>query len=107
MSIMEAVGRKKSRRARREFTPEFKAEIVQLCRRGDRSIGQVVADFDLVDSAVRRWIEQADIDAGTRSGGLSTAETAELAVLRAENRRLREDVEILKRATAFFAKETR
>jgi transposase len=106
--IMESVSKKKKpRRSRREFTPEFKAEIVELCQRGDRTIAQVVADFDLVDSAVRRWITQADLDAGTRSDGLSTLERSELAALRAENRRLREDNEILKRATAFFARETR
>jgi transposase len=106
MFIMEDVG-KKSRRQRRAFTPEFKAEIVEVCRRGDRSVGQVAKDFDLTETAVRDWVKQADIDAGTRSDGLTSAERGELAVLRRENRRLREDVEILKRATAFFAKETR
>jgi transposase len=106
MFIMEDVG-KKSRRPRRAFTPEFKAEIVEVCRRGDRSIGQVARDFDLTETAVREWVRQADLDAGTRSDGLTSTEREELAALRRENRRLREDVEILKRATAFFAKETR
>jgi transposase len=55
---------------------------------------------------VREWVKQADIDAGRRDG-LTTAEREELAQLRRENRQLREDVGILKRATAFFAKETR
>jgi|SRR5262250_1354545 len=104
---METMARKKSR-PRRSFTPEFKAEIVELCQRGDRSVGQVARDFDLTETAVREWIKQAERDAGTRhDGGLTTDERAELAQLRRENRRLREDVEILKRATAFFAKETR
>jgi len=104
---METMARKKSR-PRRSFTPEFKAEIVELCQRGDRSVGQVARDFDLTETAVREWVKQAERDAGTRhDGGLSTDERAELAQLRRENRRLREDVEILKRATAFFAKETR
>ena len=102
---METVGRKKPRR-RRSFTPEFKAEIVEACSRGDRSIGQVARDFDLTETAVREWVRQADVDAGRRDG-LSTTEREELSQLRRENRRLREDVEILKRATAFFAKETR
>jgi transposase len=106
MFIMEDVG-KKSRRPRRAFTPEFKAEIVEVCRRGDRSIGQVAKDFDLTETAVREWVRQADLDAGTRADGLTSTEREELAALRRENRRLREDVEILKRATAFFAKETR
>ena len=93
-------------RPRRSFTPEFKADIVERCRRGDRSIGQVARDFDLTETAVREWVRQADVDAGTRAG-LTSHEREELAQLRRENRRLREDVEILKRATAFFAQETR
>ena len=94
--------------ARRSFTAEFKAEIVELRQRGDRSIGQVSRDFDLTETAVREWVRQAERDAGTRGdGGLTSQERQELAVLRRENRRLREDVEILKRATAFFVKETR
>ena len=57
---------------------------------------------------MREWVKQAGRDAGTRQdGGLTSAERKELAELRRENRRLREDVEVLKRATAFFAKETR
>jgi transposase len=104
---MESMGRKKPRR-RRSFTPEFKAEIVELCQRGDRSVGQVGRDFDLTETAVREWVKQAERDAGTRvDGGLTSAERQELIELRRECRRLREDVEILKRATAFFAKETR
>jgi transposase len=105
MPIMETVAKKKPRR-RRSFTPEFKAEIVEACSRGDRSIGQVAQDFDLTETAVREWVRQADVDAGRRDG-LTTTEREELSQLRRENRRLREDVEILKRATAFFAKETR
>jgi transposase len=103
---MESVGRKSRRR--RSFTAEFKAEIVELCQRGDRSVGQVARDFDLTETAVREWVKQGERDAGTRDdGGLTSDERGELAQLRRENRRLREDVEILKRATAFFAKETR
>jgi transposase len=105
MPIMETVAKKKPRR-RRSFTPEFKAEIVEACSRGDRSIGQVARDFDLTETAVREWVRQADVDAGRRDG-LTTTEREELSQLRRENRRLREDVEVLKRATAFFAKETR
>jgi transposase len=105
MFIMDGMG--KQRRARRAFTPEFKAEIVEVCRRGDRSIGQVAKDFDLTETAVRDWLRQADLDAGVRTNGLTTAEREELTRLRRENRRLTEDVEILKRATAFFAKEIR
>ncbi|MGC4894543.1 transposase [Micromonospora sp. DT31] len=100
-------GEEKPRRPRRAFTPEFKAEIVEVCRRGDRSIVQVARDFDLTETAVRDWVKLADLDAGTRTDGLTSDERDELARLRRENRRLREDVDILKRATAFFATETR
>ena len=103
---MESMGKKKPR-PRRSFTREFKAEIVELCQRGERSVGQIAKDFDLTETAVREWPEQAARDAGTGDGGLTTSEKEELAALRRENRRLREDVDILKRATAFFAKETR
>lgn len=96
----------KQKRPRRSFTPEFKAEVIELCRRGDRSIGAVARDLDLTVTAVRDWVRQADVDEG-RSEGMSTAEHEELVGLRRENRRLREDVGILTRATAFFAKETR
>ena len=92
---------KKKQRPRRSFTPEFKAEIVDLCRRGDRSIGQVARDFDLTETNVRNWVKQAEIDQGERPG-LTTEELAELTRLRRENRSFREDVEVLKRATAFF-----
>jgi transposase len=82
--------------------------LLSCARRGDRSVGQVAKDFDLTETAVREWVRQSERDAGTRSdGGLTSTERKELAELRRENRRLREDVEILKRATAFFAKETR
>jgi transposase len=105
MFIMETMERKQPRR-RRSFTPEFKAEIVERCRAGDRTAGQVARDFDLTETAVRAWVTQSETDAGERPG-LTSDERAELSRLRRENRSLREDVEVLKRATAFFAKETR
>ena len=80
--------------------------MVALCRAGERSIGRVCRDLDLTETAVRRWVAQAAIDAGERDG-LTSAEREELARLRKENRILREERDILKRATAFFAKETR
>src|SRR5689334_3785821 len=89
---MESMGKKPRRR--RSFTPEFKAEIVGLCQQGDRSVGQVARDFDLTETAVREWVKQAERDAGTRvDGGLTSTERKELAELRRENRRLREDVD--------------
>jgi len=98
---METMAKKKPR-PRRSFTPEFKADIVRRCQGGDRSIGQVARDFDLTETAVREWVRQAEVDAGERDG-LTSEERRELAELRRENRRLQADVELLKRATAFFA----
>lgn len=103
---MQSNGKKKPR-PRRSFTPEFKADIVARCRQGDRTVRQVAQDFDLTETAVRAWVKQAELDDGTRTDGLNSDDAAELRALRAENRRLQQDVDILKRATAFFAKETR
>ncbi|WP_157248846.1 transposase [Nonomuraea typhae] len=71
-------------RPRRSFTPEFKAEIVELCQRGDLSVGQVAKDFDLTETAVRQWIRQGEVDAGQRDG-LTSIEREELVALRREN----------------------
>ena len=95
------------KRRRRSFTKEFKAEVVELCRRGDRSIGQVAQDLDLTESAVRAWVKQNRVDRGHGPpGSLKSEEQAELRRLRREVRRLREEREILKKAAAFFAKES-
>ena len=93
-------------RLRRSFTKEFKQEVVALVRRGDRTLPQVCRDLDLIESAVRRWVAQADIDDGLREG-LTSTERDELAALRKQVRVLSEEREILKKAAAFFAKETR
>lgn len=94
------------RRPRRLFPDEYKAEVIDLCRSSGRSIAAVARDLDLSETAVRRWVNQAEVDAGRRDG-LSTAEREELARLRKEVRVLREERDILRRATVFFARETR
>jgi transposase len=94
------------RRPRRSFSKEFKAEVVQLVRSSGKTIAVIAREMDLGETAVRQWVRQADIDAGRREG-LTTAEREELAALRRENRVLREERDILKRATVFFAKEIR
>ena len=99
--------KKKQRRKRRAFTPEFKAEAVRLCRVGDRSITQVAADLDLTETALREWVKRADIDAGNGPPeALTTAEREEMARLRPENKRLTMERDILKAAATFFAKES-
>ena len=93
-------------RKRRSFTAEFKAEAVQLCKVGDRTVKQVAKDLDLTETALREWVKRADIDVGKGPpGALTTAEREELTRLRRENKRLQMEREILKKAAAFFAKE--
>jgi transposase len=96
------------KRARRKFSKECKAEVVRLIVDGGKTVGQVSRDLDLTESAVRQWVKQARIDAGEGApGALTTAERAELVALRREAKQLRMEREILKKATAFFAKESK
>jgi transposase len=96
-----------TKRQRRSFSAEFKAEAVRLCRVGDRSVKQVAGDLDLTETALRDWVKRSDIDAGQGPpGALTTAEREELTRLRRENKRLQMEREILKKAAAFFAKES-
>lgn len=98
----------KKRKKRRSFSPEFKAKAVSLCRTGERSIRQVAEDLDLVETALRRWVNQTEVDAGKGPpGALTSEEREELALLRRENRRLKEERDILKAAATFFAKESK
>jgi len=106
MRKQEVEGKGTSRRSRRSFTPSFKAEVVALVRQGDRTIPMICREMDLSETAVRRWVEQAAVDAGERDG-LTTEEREELRRLRREVRVLRDERDILKRAAAFFAMETR
>ena len=96
----------RERRPRRSFSKEFKRDAVALVRSSGKSIPEVARDLDLTESALREWVRQADVDDGRRDG-LTTTEREELARLRKENRVLREERDILKRAAAFFARETR
>ena len=100
------MAKQREQRKRRTFSPEFKAEAVRLCKVGDRTIGQVAQDLDLVVTALRDWVKRADIDVGNGPpGALTTAERDELRDLRKRVKRLEMEREILKKATAFFAKE--
>jgi transposase len=102
----QAEGNGARRRQRRAFTPEFKAEVIALVRQGERSLPAICRELDLSETAVRRWVGQAAVDAGERDG-LTTEEREELRRLRRENKVLREERDILKRAATFFAMETR
>jgi transposase len=91
---------------RRSFSPEFKAEVVDLVVEHGRSVADVCREMDLVESAVRRWVRQAEVDRGDGPVGvLTTAEREELTRLRRDVKRLQMERDILKKATAFFAKE--
>ncbi|HEX2142243.1 MAG TPA: transposase [Candidatus Limnocylindria bacterium] len=90
---------------RRKFSPQFKAEAVQMVLETGKPIAEVARDLGCSDQTLRNWVAQAAIDAGEREG-LTSDERAELARLRRENRLLREEREILRKAAAFFAQET-
>ena len=92
---------------RRAFSPEYKAEVVERIRRSGRSIGAISNELGLTETAVRRWVSQAEVDVG-RGGwaALTTSEREELTRLRREIRRLQVEHEILRKAAAFFARES-
>jgi transposase-like protein len=95
-----------ARRKRRKFTPQFKADAVRLVMTGGKSIGEVTEQFDLTETALRDWVKRAEIDAGKGPpGALTTAERAELIELRKRVKRAEMERDILKKATAFFAKD--
>jgi transposase len=94
-----------SKRKRRQFSPEFRAEAVKLVREQGLSRAQVARDLGLAESVIGRWVRLA-VDA-SRAGALSPEERAELSQLRREVKTLRMEREILNKAAAFFARETR
>ena len=95
----------RSRRPRRRFDDDFKAQAVRLVLDEGKSIGAVARDLDLTETALRDWVQRTRANRTRGRTGLTTAEREELAQLRKENRQLRLEREILKNAAAFFAKE--
>lgn len=90
------------------YTAEFKADAVALVRTSGKSIPVIASDLGINTQSLRNWVHQAAIDAGNGRGGeLTSAEREELRRLRRENHVLQQEREILKKAAAFFAKETR
>lgn len=88
----------------RKYPPEFKRDVVMVARRRDASMEQVAKDFGVSASSLKRWMQQADVDDGVVEGQ-TTTEQQEVVQLRRENRRLQQEVEVLRRATAYFAKD--
>jgi len=104
MSTMAANGGK---RPRRQFTEEFRTQAVRLVLDEGKTVGAVARELDLTASALRHWVEHARADRTGGKTGLTTAEREELARLRKELRIVQEERDILKKATAFFAKQSR
>ena len=92
------------RRARRQFSDEFMAGAVRLVLEEGKTVGAVARELDLTPSSLGNWVRHARADRTKGKTGLTTEERAELAALRKENRELRTEREILKKAAAFFAK---
>jgi transposase len=95
-----------TKRRRRSFSPEFKQEIVALCQLPGNTVASVCRDYELAETAVRRWVRQAEVDAGVKPG-LSRGDGEEIARLRKQLREVTEERDILARAVGFFAKGTR
>jgi transposase len=92
-------------RTRRPYSPEFKQQMIELVRAG-RTPEKLSREFEPTAQSIRNWVVQADRDEGRRTDGLTTAERRQMVNLRRENRRLREERDILAKATAWFARET-
>jgi transposase len=92
-------------KSRPPYPPEFRQRIIELVRKG-RTPESLAEQFEPSAQTIRNWLAQADRDAGQRPDGLTTDEGEELRRLRRENKSLREEREILKKAAAWFAKET-
>src|SRR5215468_11601249 len=92
-------------KSRPPYPPEYRQKLIELVRKG-RTPEDLARQFEPSAQAIRNWVRQADRDAGRRQDGLTTAELEELRRLRRENRTLREERDILKKAAAWFARET-
>ena len=91
---------------RRSFSNDFKLEAVKLIKEGGLSVARAAKDLGVYETSLRRWLKQYEVDQGNSpAGALTTAEKEELRRLRREVRTLRMEREVLKKATAFFAKE--
>jgi transposase len=93
-------------RTRPPYPKEFRQQIVELARAG-RSASELAEELEPSDQTIRTWIKQADLDDGTRDDGLPTGEREELRMLRKELRRLKQERDILAKAAAWFARETK
>jgi transposase len=93
-------------RTRPAYPPEFRREAVELVRSSGRPLPQIADELGVSPQSLRNWVKQVQLDSGERRDGLTSDEREELRRLRRENRRLEQEREILKKAAAFFARET-
>ena len=101
------MAKRKTRRERRTYDDDFKQQVLELVRSGEKSVSEICNDLDLTDSAVRNWIKKDQISNGVMTqNSLTETDQQELARLRAEIKQLKMEREILKKATAFFVKES-
>lgn len=87
------------------YPAEYRERLIELVRSG-RSPEKLAEEYEPCAATIRSWVKQADVDQGRRKDGLTTEERDEIRRLRREVRRLREERDILKKAAAWFAKET-
>jgi transposase len=85
--------------------PEFRQRAVDLARLREKPVSEIAANLGISESCLRNWVKQADLDEGRRDDGLTTAEREELVRLRRDLRVAKMEIDILKRASAYFAKE--
>ena len=95
----------KGRRKQRVYPPEFRQQLLELVRAG-RTPEELSREFEPSGQTIRNWVQQAERDRGARTDGLTSAEREELLRLRRENRRLKQERDILSKAAAWFARET-
>ena len=101
------MAKRKTRRERRSFNDDYKQQVLELVRVGEKSVSQICRDLDLTESSVRNWIKSDQTSNGIMTqNSLSETDQQELERLRTENKRLKTEREILKKAAAFFAKES-
>jgi transposase len=92
-------------RTRPPYAPEFRQQLIELVRSG-RTAEELSREYEPTAQTIHNWVKQADVDAGIRSDGLTTEEREELRRLKRENKQLRMEREILKKAAAWFARES-
>lgn len=90
---------------KRLYPPEFRSKVLELIRSG-KTVSAVAREYEIARLTITNWLKQDDLDAGRRSDGLTTAESVEVAKLRKKVRELEIERDILKKAAAWFARET-